>query len=74
MRERQLETCEKDLLRMVEKACELKAGVMHDDPAFEETRFAGWVKNIRSQADQGRNSIDIWNISVANKLGIGQGY
>ena len=38
---------------MVEKACELKAGVMHDDPAFEETRFAGWVKNIRSQANQG---------------------
>ena len=49
MRERQLETCEKDLLQQVEKACEMKAGVMFDDPSFEETRFAGWVKNIVNQ-------------------------
>ena len=28
----------------------MKAGVMHDDPSFEELRFAGWVKNIKGQA------------------------
>ena len=53
VRERQLKTCEKDLLQQVDNACEMKAGVMHDDPGFEETRFAGWVKNIKNQAQSG---------------------
>ena len=38
---------------MVEKACEMKALVLYDDPSFEETRFSGWVKNIQNRANQG---------------------